>query len=399
MTDGKWIGRRRRHLLVLSVAGLALLGGCTGTADSGGATAGEASPEASAAPAPVSIELVPGDGLPDFPPGEPIVATATHGDFSEVTLTGADGTVVSGSIEPGGGKWRANEKLGYDKTYTLSATAVGPAGKPETATSTFTTAAPQSLVSVSMNVEDGATVGAGMPLIFTFSGPITDRAAAEEALRVTSEPRTEGGFHWFSDQRVIWRPKEYWQPGTSVSVNAAVYGIDLGDGTFGRQDRAADITIGDKLVAVADGSTHELTVSVNGREVRTMPISMGKESHPTPHGTYTVMREYTGYTMDSSTYGVPVDAEDGYRLEVDYAVRLSNSGIFYHSAPWSVEAQGERDVSHGCINLSTEDARWLMETSKVGDLFVVRNSGGEKLEPTDGWSVWQMSWEEWQSDS
>jgi hypothetical protein len=41
----------------------------------------------------------------------------------------------------------------------------------------------------------------------------------------------------------------------------------------------------------------------------------------------------------------------------------------------------------------------LMETSRVGDLFVVRNSGGEKLEPTDGWSVWQMSWEEWQSDS
>lgn len=384
---------------MLSVAGLALLAGCTGTAGSGGAPGGAASSEASAAPAIVSIDLVPANGRTDFPPGKPIVATAAHGDFTEVTLTGADGTVVSGSLEPGGGKWRATEKLGYDKTYTLSATAAGSDGKPVTATSTFTTTAPQDLVSVSMNVEDGSTVGVGMPLIFTFSGRIEDRAAAEEALQVSSEPRTEGGFHWFSDQRVIWRPKEYWQAGTSVSVNASIYGIDLGGGTFGRQDRAAELTIGDKLVAVADGATHELSVSVNGREVRTMPNSMGKESHPTPHGTYTVMREYTGYTMDSSTYGVPVDAEDGYRIKVDYAVRLSNSGIFYHSAPWSVDAQGERDVSHGCINLSTEDARWLMETSTVGDLFVVRNSGGAELEPTDGWSVWQMSWEEWQAES
>jgi lipoprotein-anchoring transpeptidase ErfK/SrfK len=398
MRKGRWAQGLRGHLWVVPLAGVVVLSGCTGTP--GGAPAGQEAPaRSSVAAAPVSIDLVPADGLSDFPPGRPIVATATHGRFTEVTLQGEDGTVVSGALESGGDRWRATEKLGYGKTYTMSATAVGADGKPVTSTSTFTTAVPQRLVSVSMNVEDGKTVGAGMPLIFTFSSPIEDRAATEEALRVTSEPKTEGGFHWFSDQRVIWRPKQYWQPGTSVSVNAAIYGLDLGGGTFGRQDRSAEITVGDRLVAVADGSTHELTVSVNGREVRTMPISMGKESHPTPHGTYTVMREYTGYTMDSSTYGVPVDAEDGYRIKVEYAVRLSNSGIFYHSAPWSVQAQGERDVSHGCINLSTEDAKWLMDRSRRGDLFVVRNSGGEELEPTDGWSVWQMSWEEWQAGS
>jgi hypothetical protein len=76
---------------------------------------------------------------------------------------------------------------------------------------------------------------------------------------------------------------------------------------------------------------------------------------------------------------------------------MSNSGIFYHSAPWSVGSQGKRNVSHGCINLSTENAKWLMDTSKKGDLVTVANSGGPALESTDGWSDWQMSWDEWKT--
>lgn len=250
-----------------------------------------------------------------------------------------------------------------------------------------------------MSVPEGQTVGVGMPISFQFSAPVPNRKAAERALKITTSNDTEGGFYWFNDSWVVWRPKEYWEPGTKVTVKANIYGKHLGDGMYGMADVSSWMKIGRKLVAVADGKTHRLVVYIDGKRVKNVPQSMGKPGNETPEGIYTVMSEHTNYTMDSSTYGVPVDSPGGYRTTVEIAVRLSNSGIFYHSAPWSVWAQGSQNVSHGCINLSTENARWLMNQTKPGDIFIVRNSGGPKLEPTDGWSFWQMPWKQWQKGS
>ncbi|PXY25174.1 hypothetical protein BAY59_24440 [Prauserella coralliicola] len=384
-----------RLVSIVALAG-ALLAGCTSAAsDERSTDQGSDTSQTTAPPEPVSLSLSIAEGAQNVEPGQPITANATNGKITEASLVGAHGTVVKGGLTPDGTSWQSAEPLGYGKTYTLTAKATGQDGKPATATSTFTTVTPAQTVSVSMNVQDGQTVGVGMPLIFTFSDDITDKAAAEKALRITTQPQTEGAFHWFSDDQATWRPKEYWQPGTTVSVDAGIYGRNLGDGTYGAEDKAANLTIGDKLVAIADGATHHMKVYVNDQEVRTMPISMGKPSSPTPNGTYTVMSEHNGYTMDSSTYGVAVDSSQGYRLWVEYAVRLSYSGIFYHSAPWSVGYQGNTNTSHGCINLSTKNAAWLMETSKPGDVVTVQNAGEQVLEPTDGWSVWQLSWEQW----
>ncbi|SFP26593.1 Lipoprotein-anchoring transpeptidase ErfK/SrfK [Amycolatopsis arida] len=386
-------GGLRTRVPVLVLAGGLLLAGCSGTGETPAPPESRTPPP----PRPVSLSLSPADGADAFAPGEPVKVAAENGTLAEVALVGADGTEVSGERAADGAKWTTTEKLGYGKTYTLTASAKGADGKLVEAASTFTTATPKRRVSVSVNVQDGETVGVGMPIVFMFSGNVADKDAAERALRVTAEPATEGAFHWFSDKWVTWRPKEYWKPGTKVTVDAGIYGRDLGNGTFGREDRSASFTIGDKLVAVADGSTFQMTVSINDEVVREMPLSMGKRSSTTPTGTYTVMSEHVGYTLDSGTYGVPADSPAGYRTWVKYAVRLSNSGIFYHSAPWSVGDQGRRNVSHGCLNLSVENAGWLMETSKRGDIVVVRNSGGRELEPTDGWSVWQMPWDEWKS--
>ena len=387
-----WLGTRWALLLV---AGGLLVGGCTAS----GADVPSKVAEVSTTPAakPASLELSPKDSVDDFAPGRPVTVSVDDGELTEVSLIGADDTVVKGAKEEDGSGWSTSEKLGYGKTYTLTAEAVNADGKPVTASSTFTTATPNRRVNVSLNVGDDQKVGVGMPLIFTFTGSITDRAAAEDALRVVAEPKTEGAFHWFGDQSVTWRPKDYWKPGTKVTVDAGIYGLDLGDGTFGMEDRSAKFTVGDKVVVVADGGSHEMTVSVNDKVVKTMPLSMGKPSSPTPSGTYTVMSEHRGYTMDSSTYGVPADSDAGYRTYTEYAVRMSNSGIFYHSAPWSLGQQGNSNVSHGCINLSTENAAWLMETSRPGDIITVKNSGGPDLEPTDGWSVWQMPWKAWKT--
>ncbi|MET9001905.1 Ig-like domain-containing protein [Amycolatopsis sp. NPDC004169] len=386
-----------RLLVVAGVVGL-FLAGCSSTPS--GEPPRETAPpssESKPAPKPAVLALTPAKDAKDVAPGEPVSVTVTDGKVGDVKLAGADGKVVGGKVRADGSGWDSAEPLGYNKTYRLTATATGSDGKPVTAESTFSTVKPARQLGVSVNLVEGETVGVGMPLIFTFTGNVADKAAAEKALKVTAEPATEGAFRWSGDKQVTWRPKDYWKSGTKIKVDAAVYGKPLGNGSYGREDKGASVTVGDKLVAVADGQTHQMTVTINDKEVKTMPTSMGKPGHNTPQGTYTVMSEHTGYTMNSATYGVPEDAPGGYSTFVQYAVRLSWSGIFFHSAPWSVRQQGHSNVSHGCLNLSTENTKWLMDTAKKGDLVTVQNSGGPKLEPTDGWSVWQLSWDEWRT--
>ncbi|WP_199199247.1 Ig-like domain-containing protein [Amycolatopsis sp. CA-128772] len=391
------IGSGARLLGAAVVIGLTV-GGCS-SSPSGElpqATA-PASTSAAAQPKAAVLAFAPAKDAKNVAPGEPVSVTVTDGKVGDVVLTGADGKVVAGKARADGSGWDSAEPLGYNKAYKLTATATGTDGKPVTQESSFTTVKPARQLGVSVNLVDGETVGVGMPLIFTFTGNVTDKAAAEKALKITAEPATEGAFRWSGDKQVTWRPKDYWKSGTRIKVDAAVYGKPLGGGSYGREDKGAGATVGDKLVAVADGQTHQMTVTINDKKVRTMPTSMGKPGHTTPQGTYTVISEHTGYTMNSATYGVPEDAPGGYSTFVQYAVRLSYSGIFYHSAPWSVRQQGHSNVSHGCLNLSTENTKWLMDTSKKGDVVTVQNSGGPKLEPTDGWSVWQLSWDEWRT--
>lgn len=348
-------------------------------------------------PKPVQMVVTPADKAADVPPGSPITVAAVAGKVTEVILTNDAGEPVAGALSPDGSTWQATQPLAYGRTYSATATGVGTDDKPVTVTSTFTTATPRVKSDLSMSPLDGDTVGVGQPLAFYFEVPITDKVAAEQAIQITSTPAVEGAFYWFDDEQVHWRPKEYWPAGTKITISAEIYGKHFGDGVYGDDNRLANITVGDAITMVADGATHQMTVTVNGAVARTIPISMGKPGNETPAGTYVVMGEHTDYTMDSSTYGVPVDSGNGYRTHVDVASRMSNSGIFYHSAPWSVGDQGNQNVSHGCINMSTENARWLQELSRKGDVVVVQNSGGEPLPHWDGFGDWQIPWEVWQT--
>ncbi|MBC6447971.1 L,D-transpeptidase [Actinokineospora xionganensis] len=384
------------------VAVVAFAAGCTVTAPAAQTEgpSGEATltSEVSTTPsAPLALALTPADKAADVAPGEPVTVAATGGTVTEVLLKGQDGKQVAGALAADGKSWTSSEKLGYGKTYTLAATGKDPAGAAVTSASTFTTAKAKRQTALSMNPLDGQKVGVGQPFAFYFDANIADKAAVEKAIKITATPETEGAFYWFGEKEVHWRPKEYWKAGTTVTVDAAVYGRHFGNGVFGREDRKATVTIGDSVVAVADGATHQMTVTVNGAVARTIAISMGKKAHETPVGTYVVMSEHTNYTMDSSTYGVPVDSSAGYRTKVAVASRMSNSGIFYHSAPWSLRDQGVRNVSHGCINMSTENAAWLQSISNKGDVITVQNTGGPVLEPWDGLSVWQIPWETWKA--
>ncbi|MFB7877083.1 L,D-transpeptidase [Nocardia sp. NPDC056064] len=225
-----------------------------------------------------------------------------------------------------------------------------------------------------INIADGETVGVAQPIIITFQEPVEDRAAAEKAITVTSSTNAPGGFYWTSSKQVRWKPAEFWPANTDVNVVAG--------GT------TSSFHIGDAVVSYVDDNTKMITVTVNGEVVKEMPTSLGKTGHETPNGTYIVGERLEKMTMDSSTYGVPVTDPEGYKLEVEYATRLSNSGIFVHAAPWSVGQQGYSNASHGCLNVSTENAKWFLENSHRGDAVIVSNTQGGTLSAGDGLGDW-----------
>ena len=225
---------------------------------------------------------------------------------------------------------------------------------------TFETHSPENLTMPYVLPNDGEVVGIGQPVAIRFDENIPNRLAAQKAITVTTNPPVEGAFYWLNNREVRWRPAKYWKPGTTVDVAVNTYGVDLGDGLFGQDNVTTHFTIGDEVIATADDNTKTLTVERNGEVIKTMPISMGKNSTPTNNGIYIVGDRFAHMVMDSSTYGVPVNSPNGYRTEVDWATQISYSGIFVHAAPWSVGSQGYSNVSHGCLNVSTSNAQVVL---------------------------------------
>jgi lipoprotein-anchoring transpeptidase ErfK/SrfK len=227
------------------------------------------------------------------------------------------------------------------------------------------------------NPTNGSKAGAAKPIYINFQRPIADRALAEQAIHISSVPPVPGRFYWTSNTQVRWRPQNFWPAGTVVNIDAS--------GT------KSSFTVPEQLVATIDDATHQMTVVRNGKVEKTIPVSMGMAAggHTTPNGTYYVLEKFPTIVMDSSTYGVPVDSANGYKVNVQLAVRIDNSGNFVHSAPWSVGDQGKRNVSHGCINISPENAKWFYDNFGSGDPVVVKNSKGLYNQP-DGASDWQM---------
>jgi lipoprotein-anchoring transpeptidase ErfK/SrfK len=226
------------------------------------------------------------------------------------------------------------------------------------------------------NPVSGSTVGVGEPIIINFGRTIADAGMAEQAIHVSSTPPVPGKFYWMTPTQLRWRPLSFWPAHTAVHVDAA--------GTI------SDFVTGDSLIATADDAAHTLTVTRNGTVEKTIPMSMGMAAggHQTPNGTYYVLDKKAKVVMDSSTYGVPVNSAWGYKVNVENAVQFDNSGDFVHSAPWSVDDQGKRDVSHGCINISPSNAQWFFTNFGAGDPVVVKNSVGT-YSKNDGSNDWE----------
>ncbi|QIS02226.1 L,D-transpeptidase family protein [Nocardia brasiliensis] len=336
------------------------------------------------------------DGDVGVSPGVPLAFNVEDGRFTNVTLVNAQDKPVAGKLAADGRSWETTEVLGYGKTYRLKADAIGLGGA-NSATLSFTTSSPDSQTKPYLLPGEGDVVGIGQPVAIQFDENIPDRRAAQDAIKITTEPPVEGAFYWVNNREVRWRPENFWAPGTKVTVNVNVYGRDLGNGLYGQDNIQSFFTIGDAQIFTADDNTKQVVVERNGEVIKTMPTSMGKNSTPTDNGIYIVGDKFDKMIMDSSTYGVAVNSPDGYKTPVDYATRISYSGIFFHSAPWSVGQQGYSNTSHGCLNLSPANAQWVYQNAKRGDITIVKNTVGGTLSGTDGLGDWNIPWSVWKA--
>lgn len=335
-------------------------------------------------PATISVK----DGSEDVEPGIPVTANTPAG-LDTVTMTNESGKEVEATFNEDRTEWTTAEPLGYGKTYTVKAmTKLGTAS-----IATFTTVSPRLQLAASISPTQGSEVGVAQAIVFYLDVSPEDRQAVQNAITIETSNNTLGAFYWVESNQLIWRPKEYWTPGTEVTVKADLYGKDFGNGIYGQQDSETNFTIGEEVLTKVDNSTKTLTVYRNGEEVKSFSIALGRDnSFDTPNGTYVVGDKHDSLVMDSRTYGLSLES-GGYVTPVNYATQLSWSGIYVHSAPWATWAMGQTNVSHGCINATPADAQWYMNTVKRGDPVEIVNTKGGTLPGTDGLGYWNIDWE------
>ncbi|MFF5036200.1 L,D-transpeptidase [Nocardia salmonicida] len=396
----------RRFRAGLAAALMVLVAAC-------GSSPTDSEPESAAPPAP-AISVAPVDGATEFDPLAPVRVSTSDGQLTAVTMTNEQGGTVEGILTPDQSAWKPSEPLGYGHTYTVTAEAVTVTGRVGPITSSFTTLAPNNQTKVYFRTTGGtelspsSTFGVGTVVVAHFDEDMPDRATAEKHLSVTTDPPVAGSWYWLDNRNAHWRPANYYAPGTKVTLAADIYGKDLGGGLYGQEDTRTSFTIGPSHVSIVDDNDKQVQVYENGTLIKTMPTSLGMGGSQTvagktitfwtQPGVYTVMDKANPVIMDSSTYGLPVNSRLGYKESIGWATRISTDGIYLHQLDDTIWAQGNTNVSHGCLNLSGENARWFYDFSQPGDVVDIRNTGGAPLEVWQN-GDWSVPWEQWQAGS
>jgi len=324
------------------------------------------------------------------------------GTFETVQVTGPKGAIIKGRLSPDKTRWVSNTQLQAASRYRITSTAVDSESVKNSFESAFRTRklSLEEQTYPSFVPTDGQTVGVGMPVVIRFDVPVANQASIERHLKVTSQPAQVGAFHWISSQEVHWRPKNYWRPGTDVTVKADIGGVPAGNGIYGQLDRTQKFHVGDAMVSKVDMNSHQMRVFRNGKLIRNIPITTGEQpKFTTRSGIKVISEKHRTKRMNSETIGIDPESADGYDLDdVEYAMRVTNSGEFVHAAPWSVGDQGNANVSHGCTGMSTANAEWLYNNSKVGD--VVQYVGTDRgMDLTNGFGDWNASFPDYRAGS
>ncbi|MEV6598299.1 Ig-like domain-containing protein [Actinoplanes sp. NPDC051346] len=392
---------RRWRAVVASVAavGVLLSAGCSGDdkSESPSWQGASGSPAPQATLSTVSVTSPAADAS-DVMASVDIAYQSEDPANTSVEVKDGEGNEVKGTLDKDAKIFRPAQALGWGQKYTVTVTGTPSGDKGGSATSSFTVMKkPSTLVRVMSFLGDDQTVGVGMPLIIRFGRSVPEkyRADVERRMQVTATPAQEGIWHWTSPTEVHYRPQTYWQPQTKISYRVQLAGVPMDDGWYGRSDLTVNVKIGRSFVMTVDNKSKHMTVTQDGEVVKSIPVSLGQKKYPSASGTMVVIekkRKTVFDTLDEFPEG------EGYRVNIDYAQRLTWSGQFIHAAPWSDGQQGKTNVSHGCVNVSMAMGKWLFERTLMGDPVTVKGTE-DKLENGNGWTDWNMSWDEYKRGS
>ncbi|MFF7181317.1 Ig-like domain-containing protein [Streptomyces sp. NPDC008121] len=384
--------RARIRPLLAAVALCGSLAACS----AGAASAPRAAEDAKPAENPAKVTVV------SPAAGRTVTVTATGGALTVVKVVDADGGVLAGRTGAGGASWVSDRKAAPGTSYRVEATARTAGGKETTTRSTFTTPEATRVNKVTLAPGKDTTVGVGQPLSIVFDRPVTHKAEVERQLKVTTSNGTVGSWGWLKDwsgnDRVDWRPKEYWKPGTKITLDATLNGTDSGGGWFVRDYRTGFTVAGAAQVVKVDLDRKKLVLERDGRPLRTIPVSGGTPGGDKRswRGTAVLMAKEGTINMNSETVGLG----DAYDKMVDFSMRLTWSGMYAHAAPWNAAHFGRANRSSGCIGMSDGDAAWFYGQVRAGDPFEIRGADTKgTVAEGNGYGAWNTSWEQWKAKS
>ncbi|MFE3944755.1 Ig-like domain-containing protein [Streptomyces sp. NPDC059118] len=398
--DGVRRGRGSKGPLALVAGALLLLVTACGGGDDTGSGKGGGKVGDTAASAAV-VTVAPKDGADSVATSGALKVSAAQGKLTTVKVSDPKGAEVEGKIAADGASWAPDQHLAAATKYKVHAIAKDSKGRESAKDTSFTTLVPQNTFIGQYTPEDGSTVGVGMPVSIHFTRGITDPAAVENAIKVTAEPSVPIEGHWFGNDRLDFRPEEYWAAGTKVTVKLNLDGVEGRPGVYGKQAKTVSFTIGRKQVSTVDANTHRMKVVRDGQQIKDIPISAGAPATTTYNGQMVISEKLKVTRMNGDTvgFGGEYDIKD-----VPHAMRLSTSGTFIHGNYWGASSIfGSTNTSHGCVGLqdvrgawsSKTPAAWLFDNSLIGDVVVVKNSHDKTIAPDNGLNGWNMSWSEW----
>jgi hypothetical protein len=394
----------KRGLLSAVVgSALALTAACGGSSSASTTSGGKhaAAPERSAA----KITVQPGAGAKGVDTSGAVKLAVASGKFTKVAVTAPDGTAVPGALSADKASWTPSGTLRTATKYTVSATAVDAKGLAASTSTSFTTLKPSRTNVAYFNINPNQTYGVGIEVSLNFKYPVDDESKVGKAITVTASNGVPVVGHWFNDQRLDFRPENYWQPGTKGTLHLRLDGVKTSSGTYGQQYKDVSFSIGRSQVSVADDHTKTVKVYRGGKLIRTLPASLGAPGHTTYNGKMVIMEQDRTVNMDSRTVGLG----NAYNIpDVPHAQRLTPSGTFIHGNYWRpLSVFGSEDTSHGCVGLHdvqgggdpSTPAAWFYNSSLIGDVVQVVHSPDKTVAPDNGWNGWNMSWSEWTSGS
>ncbi|MET8579735.1 Ig-like domain-containing protein [Streptomyces collinus] len=413
MTDSK----RRKGLTVASalLGGVLALTGCsgggdakaTGSGDTSQAKADEAAAEKSSE---AQITITPKDGSDNASINNSAAVRVAKGTLTGVTMTTVDGKAVAGALSADRKSWKPTGQLERSTTYKVAAEAKDSAGRVAHENGSFTTVSPANSFIGNFTPENGSTVGVGMPVSINFDKAITDKAAVQKGITVTSSSGQEVVGHWFNANRIDFRPETYWKENSTVTLKLDLDGVQGASGVYGVQQKTVTFHIGRNQVSYVDAKTKQMKITQDGKVVKTIPISAGSPENKTYQGVMVMSEKFKETRMNGATVGFTDDDGKGeYDIkDVPHAIRLTNSGTFLHGNYWGAKSIfGSVNTSHGCVGLSdakgakdsSTPGAWMYDHSLVGDVVVIKNTGDKTVAPDNGLNGWNLDWAQWKAGS